>query len=362
MASTRYSPAVPGHGTDSTADPNANRKTRDTLFYLQKISGRGTKNLITGQFFGGYANTSQAAIDSEEASNITALVTLTGKTPGLVDADYLEWLGVFPSDYSKVNALLIKYANAGSLIQVSYHPYNPWTLGNFHDQTGLGPMADLIDPSKAVYARWISMLDGVAAGLAALQAAGVTVLWRPMMEFNGTWFWWCANGPGAYSNSDFIALWRHMFNYFTNVKGLHNLLWVYSPNSFTAAATSALPFYPGRDYVDIVGMDDYHDPINFPEYDGFVAFGKPVAYCERGPNFTDGNSQLFVNMQPSTINRFPCTTYFMAYSDGWSMAQNQGASALMNSPYVANQDTVAAVMTSLASLDDPTARLGAVLA
>lgn len=360
MADTRYSAPIPGHGLDATADPNANTQTRNVLYYLQKISGRSTKNLISGQYVEPTAWT-QSGWNAAEAANITALTTLTGKVPGLVSIDYAEFTG-FPTDYTLANALVEKYAAAGSLIKVSYHPYNPWTLGNFHDLTVTpGTCADIIDQTKTVYTQWIKQLDGVAVGLAALQAAGVTVIFRPLMEMNGTWFWWSTGATGAMTTAQYAAIWQHMFNYFTNVKGLHNILWEFAANSFTAAATSALPWYPGGAYVDIVGMDDYHDPINFPEYAGFVAWEKPIVYAERGPNVSDGTSQMFVNLQPGTINQFPCVTYFMAYDLGASIVTNQGANALMNSPYVANQDSVAAVMTALAAATTNTARLAAVL-
>ena len=99
-------------------------------------------------------------------------------------------------------------------------------------------------------------LDTVAGYLAELQDAGVVVLWRPMHEACGNygkfgglgkaWFWWGTEGPEPY-----LALYRYMFDYFTNEKGLHNLIWVW--NGQEAA------WYPGDEYVDIVGYDIYDD-------------------------------------------------------------------------------------------------------
>ena len=47
-----------------------------------------------------------------------------------------------------------------------------------------------------------------------------------------------------------------MFNYFTNKKNLHNLLWVYSPY---ADRGNRSRYYPGAAYVDIVALDAYAD-------------------------------------------------------------------------------------------------------
>ncbi len=47
-----------------------------------------------------------------------------------------------------------------------------------------------------------------------------------------------------------------MFNYFTNTKQLHNILWVYSPDQ---SRTNPSMYYPGDSYVDIVALDVYID-------------------------------------------------------------------------------------------------------
>lgn len=101
-------------------------------------------------------------------------------------------------------------------------------------------------------------LDVVAERLALMQELGVVVLWRPLHEARGNygnpwpganaWFWWGASGPEAYK-----ALYRYMFDYFTNKKGLHNLIWVWNGQGED--------WYPGDDVVDIVGYDLY-DHIN----------------------------------------------------------------------------------------------------
>ncbi|MEM6700321.1 MAG: glycosyl hydrolase, partial [Bacteroidota bacterium] len=46
--------------------------------------------------------------------------------------------------------------------------------------------------------------------------------------------------------------------YLRDEKELHNLLWAYSPDIFKNKA-HYLECYPGDEYVDILGLDDYHD-------------------------------------------------------------------------------------------------------
>jgi beta-mannanase len=57
----------------------------------------------------------------------------------------------------------------------------------------------------------------------------------------------------------FKTIWMNMFNYFTYTKNLHNILWIYSPDQ---SAPDLTMYYPGGDYVDIVGLDVYiDDPV-----------------------------------------------------------------------------------------------------
>ena len=54
----------------------------------------------------------------------------------------------------------------------------------------------------------------------------------------------------------FKNIWKDMFNYLTNIKNLHNILWVYSPDQSRANPSR---YYPGDSYVDIVALDVYTD-------------------------------------------------------------------------------------------------------
>ena len=75
---------------------------------------------------------------------------------------------------------------------------------------------------------------------------------------NGKWFWW-----GGADKEEFLALWRHMFDYFTTTKGLNNLLWLYSSNSEDAWTRSVDFYYPGDAYCDVVGLDNYTDDLKW---------------------------------------------------------------------------------------------------
>lgn len=63
----------------------------------------------------------------------------------------------------------------------------------------------------------------IAKQLNRLRDAGVPVLWRPLHEASGGWFWWGAKGPEAYKK-----LWYYLYDQLTNVYGCNNLIWVWN--------------------------------------------------------------------------------------------------------------------------------------
>ncbi len=90
-----------------------------------------------------------------------------------------------------------------------------------------------------------SDLEKIAPYLLQLQSAGIPVLWRPLHEAAGKWFWWGAGTADSYKK-----LWILMYDTFKS-KGINNLIWVWTSEGSDAA------WYPGDDYVDIIGTDMY---------------------------------------------------------------------------------------------------------
>lgn len=100
-------------------------------------------------------------------------------------------------------------------------------------------------------------LDKIAGYLKLLQDQNIAVLWRPLHEAKGNygvyapgtgaWFWWGCDGPEA-----FKALWQYTFNYLKDA-GVNNLVWVWT------SCLNDNDWYPGDEYVDIVGTDIYNN-------------------------------------------------------------------------------------------------------
>ena len=88
-------------------------------------------------------------------------------------------------------------------------------------------------------------LEGVAQLLLYYQSQGIPIIWRPLHEASGRWFWWGAEDGAAYKQ-----LYRYMFDYFCQA-GVHNLIWMWT------SETGDDDWYPGDEYVDIVARDGY---------------------------------------------------------------------------------------------------------
>jgi len=91
----------------------------------------------------------------------------------------------------------------------------------------------------------------------------IPVLFRPFHEHSGNWFWWCAE---QCTPEEYIRLWQMTFNYLTETKQIHQLIWTYSPAaSPVSSEDDYLARYPGDEYVDMLGFDSYmntSDPDN----------------------------------------------------------------------------------------------------
>ncbi len=83
----------------------------------------------------------------------------------------------------------------------------------------------------------------------------IPIIFRPWHEHTGSWFWW---GEKWCTVEAYKKLWQFTVTYLRNEKGLRNLLFCYSPDVVKDEA-QYLERYPGDEYVDILGLDDYQD-------------------------------------------------------------------------------------------------------
>lgn len=151
-----------------------------------------------------------------------------------------------------------------------------------------GEQCKEIDETSQEYKDIVADIDIVSGYFKQLQEKGIAVVWRPLHEASGGWFWW-----GTASAECYVQLYRLVFNRMVTTNGLKNLIWVWNINTDPSLGYdySALngAWYPGNDYVDIVAVDVY-DPLNnhnsganyFNKIVSDVGTNKMIALSENG--------------------------------------------------------------------------------
>ncbi len=178
----------------------------------------------------------------------------------------------------------IQYWEKGGIVTFCWHwnapsPYltgDRWYSGFYTEYTSFNLKKIMNGEDPQGYDLLLRDLDAIAVQLGRLRDAGVPVLWRPLHEASGGWFWWGASGPDAYK-----WLWNLMFDKFTNEYHLNNLIWVWNGQNPA--------WYPGDETVDIIGEDIYpgehvynSQSAKFMESQKYAGTRKMVILSENG--------------------------------------------------------------------------------
>ena len=118
-----------------------------------------------------------------------------------------------------------------------------------------GDVVSRIMPGKDLNYLYTDYLDLIADYAKAVEGDGVTILFRPLHECTGSWFWW---GAAQCDEQAYINLYRYTVTYLKETKDVHNMIYVYGPGSEAENVDEYAARYPGDDYVDMIGYDMYH--------------------------------------------------------------------------------------------------------
>ncbi|MEC1545759.1 glycoside hydrolase family 26 protein [Bacillus halotolerans] len=337
FASAVLSEPIQAH-TVLPVNPKAQQTTRDVMNWLAHLPNRSENRVLSGAF-GGYSHDTFSMAEAERIRNSA------GQSPAIYGCDYargwLETSNIEDSIDVSCNSDLISYWKSGGIPQISLHLANPaHQSGHYKTPITNDQYKKLLDSSTTEGKRLNAMLSKIADGLQELENQGVPVLFRPLHEMNGEWFWW---GLTSYNQKDderiylYKQLYIKIYHYMTEERGLDHLLWVFSPDANRDFKTD---FYPGASYVDIVGLDAYfQDPYSISGYDQLTALNKPFAFTEVGPQTANGSFDYSLFMS-AIKQKYPKTTYFLAWNDEWSPAVNKGASSLYNDNWTLNKGEV----------------------
>lgn len=207
------------------------------------------------------------------------LKTNTGKQPALVGLDFMHCgQGYTWYDDDTPGNDAIGYYNKNGIAAISWHWRDPSnkTEEFYSDKTSFD-VSKIFDESSVEYTAMISDIDYISGLLKKIQDAGAPVLWRPLHEAAGGWFWWGAKGAAPCKK-----LFQVMYDRMVNHHGLRNLIWVWTREPNDDA------WYPGDEYVDIVGRDIYKEGdhtsqvLEFNDLDARYGGKKMVAISECG--------------------------------------------------------------------------------
>jgi len=240
-------------------DPLATKEAQSLMAYLNSVYG---KNIISGQqeiYSGG-----PHGLETE----FEYLKDTTGHYPAIRGFDYGNFCcPAYGSDDGSTKRIIDWVKEKNGIATASFHINVPnkmesYTIGDRIDwaQTSYNAKDNDFSPKKAYtkgtkeYDYYRQSLETLAAEFKKLEAEGVPVIWRPLHEAEGgggetgSWFWWGKEGSAVYKE-----LWKYTYTTLTEDFDCHNLIWEWNSYNFDTSAN----WYPGDDYVDIIGYDKY---------------------------------------------------------------------------------------------------------
>lgn len=262
-------------------NPNANKKTKKIYRYLTEIYGKRT---LSGQ-----------CTDYGNNTETDALFLGVGKYPAVRTFDFIYDSMSFchnnPS--AKDVELAVDWSKDGGLVAFDWHWYAPYNGCAFYTESTQFKLSNavtdeniaLLDLSEAEALcdsgnisiealKLVEDIDNISALMKRMESENVTVMWRPLHEASGGWFWWGASGADSYK-----WLWKLMYERMTNYHKLNNLIWVWNGQD--------KDWYPGDQYCDIAAIDIYNNaydygtsPAKLEEITGWAGGSKLVTMSE----------------------------------------------------------------------------------
>lgn len=225
-------------------NPNAQECVHRVLEYLADSAG---KRVITGQH-----------TQTRQQKELAYIQKITGKLPALCGFELLSYSPninyesgdeecrkeIDENKGTLENAW--QWAEKGGLITMTWHWFSPlygrdksFFTKNTEYDASLAVQAGTKE-QEALFAD----MDAMAEYLRPFGEKQIPILFRPFHEAEGDWFWW-----GAKGGSTARALYRLLYDRFTNFHQLNHLIWVWN---------SPVPEdYPGDDTVDVLTRDLY---------------------------------------------------------------------------------------------------------
>lgn len=180
----------------------------------------------------------------------------TGDMPAMKGYDFIFCTGSYNSD-DMITEAIEWHNESGGLVTFTWHWNVPRDVDNhdmgyaFYQEEILNwSQINAVTPGTKEYEQVIHDIDLIASKMQILEEAGVTVLFRPLHEASGAWFWWGIQDRTTAENQVFQKLWYMIFDRMENYHKLTNIIWVWNgqskhcmvhPNSYDIAGIDVYP-------------------------------------------------------------------------------------------------------------------------
>lgn len=221
-----------------------NEKTMEVWNYLRSIYG---KQVMTCQ-----------EMMSDKCYEDIVYYNATSDMPAMKGFDFIFSTGSYTSDYMLDEAIEWSH-ESGGLVNFTWHWNVPTDISDPNCSTYAFYTSEItnfdqlnaVTPGTKEYEVVIHDIDLIATKLQRLESEGVTVLFRPLHEASGSWFWWGVMGKSTVENEVFQKLWYMIYDRLENYHKLTNLIWIWNGQS------ARLAVHPNS--YDIAGIDKYYD-------------------------------------------------------------------------------------------------------
>lgn len=264
---------------DCLVSKNANKATRQLFEYLKSIYG---KKVLSGQQY-------LQPAELEDA----VYCKITGRLPAVRGYDLLDMDKSIK--HSQTERAIWWAKNGGCIITMCWHWYAPDnifdtanSMWSFYYKTTDYDRKTSFDLLKAVelgtpeYRFAVEKIDKAAGELRKLERENIPVLWRPLHEAAGSWFWWGNRGnDGGKSAEAYKKLWYMIYDRLENYHKLSNLIWVWNGQSEEMAVNPNTYDLCGEDVYSELPLDHSSQKKKFLEVTSYTR-GKMAALTECG--------------------------------------------------------------------------------
>ena len=266
-----------------------NEKTMEVWNYLRSVYG---KQVITCQQMMG-----------NECYEDLVFYNATNDLTAMKGYDFIFCTGSYHSD-DMIDEAIEWSKESGGLCAFTWHWNVPKDIDNpeggyafYTSEITNFNQVNAVTPGTKEYETVIHDIDLIATKIQRMESEGVTILFRPLHEASGAWFWWGLQGRDSATNEVFQKLWYMIYDRLENYHKLTNIIWVWNgqnphtaihPNAFDIEgidryydqediSAEALSTYYEKCYGELAGYDKY-----CAELAGMESTGKMMALTECG--------------------------------------------------------------------------------